>query len=378
MASERADAVVVGAGLLGLAAARELARRGRSALVVEQATVGHERAGSKGTARIFRLGYDDPFYVELARYARERWSRLEDDSGRRLLQVTGQLTFGAGLGRLATAMRDAGAPVERWSREEAAERFPFLGVDGPVLFEPMSGVIAADAVLDVLRGSEGVEVRERTRVTAVRDDGRRVHLSTDSGDIVAGIAVVCAGPWTARLVPVRRSGGADGASSGAAPSFVPTLEQVVYLSPAVAASRVPVFIERRRPWVYGLPVPDGDVVKLALHGGGPVVSADVADLVPDAARCATLADAAARLLPGSSVVDTERCLYDNTPDGDFVVDRVGRVVVGAGTSGHGFKFGPVLGELLAELAVGGMPSWDLGRFRIDRPALAGPPTSVQR
>jgi sarcosine oxidase len=134
-----------------------------------------------------------------------------------------------------------------------------------------------------------------------------------------------------------------------------------------AVDGLPVFVERRRPWFYGLPVASSGVMKISLHGAGPVVS--LQDLAeggdgdrPDDVLVAELMASARRVLPGLAPepVTTERCVYDNSPDGDFVVDRFGRVVIGAGTSGHGFKFAPLLGEVLADLATGVPHREDLG------------------
>jgi sarcosine oxidase len=171
---------------------------------------------------------------------------------------------------------------------------------------------------------------------------------------------------------------------------------VAYLAPAadavepVSVDQVPVFVERRHPWFYGLPVRSEGLVKISLHGAGPAVAldqgaADGADEQPDPGLLAELAVAAKRVLRGlgPEPVATERCLYDNSPDGDFVIDRLGSVVIGSGTSGHGFKFAPLLGEVLADLATG-VPhdhhlgrAADLERFRSGRlPSLVhreGPP-----
>src|ERR1022692_3782580 len=102
--------VVVGGGVLGLSAARSLARRGRQVVVCEQATVGHGMSGSKGSARIFRLGYDDPGYVRLAMAAQRLWRQLEAESETALVTTTGQVTFGDDLDVLVVAMAEAGAP----------------------------------------------------------------------------------------------------------------------------------------------------------------------------------------------------------------------------------------------------------------------------
>src|ERR1700685_307944 len=132
------EVVVVGGGLLGLAAARALARRGREVILLEQAAVGHEAGGSKGSCRIFRLGYDDARWVGLAMRARAPWAALEDECGRRLLHPTPHLTFGDDLDAVHQAMHGAGAPHELLPAAEAAARFPQIATGGPALLEPES------------------------------------------------------------------------------------------------------------------------------------------------------------------------------------------------------------------------------------------------
>jgi sarcosine oxidase len=369
--------VVVGAGVLGLSAAYSLARRGRAVIVCEQGVVGHAGGGSKGSARIFRLGYDDPGYVRLALVAQRLWRRLEAESATTLVTRTGQVTFGDDLDVLVEAMSTSGAPHEKLSAPEVGVRFPTLSVSTGAVFEPESGVIAADDCLVALREMSGIEVRERTRVVGLDDDGRRVTVTVETAEkrdeLRATAVVVCGGPWTTTLVSDL------GVDLGAEA----TLEQVAYLAPMGgpegAVDGLPVFVERRRPWFYGLPVASRGVMKISLHGAGPVVS--LQDLAeggdhdrPDDVLLAALLASARRVLPGLAPepMTTERCIYDNSPDGNFVVDRFGRVVIGAGTSGHGFKFAPLLGEVLADLATGvphredlGSPD-DLQRFRSGR------------
>jgi sarcosine oxidase len=135
---------------------------------------------------------------------------------------------------------------------------------------------------------------------------------------------------------------------------------------------LPVIIERVEPMIYGLPTPDGGLFKVGRHRSSPPVEMADADLAPDPRCDRPLAEAIARLLPdwGSQPVASERCFYDNSPDENFVLDRVGRIVIGAGTSGHGFKFGPLLGEVLADLAQGYPPRLPIGWLGSSRSALA--------
>jgi sarcosine oxidase len=361
------DAAIVGAGLLGLAAARSLAAQGRDFVVLEQAAIGHDGAGSKGSCRIFRLGYADPGYVTAARQALERWRELEAQAGRPILAPTPHITFGPDLPAVQAAMTAAGAPCELLPAEAVAARFPAVRVGGPALLETQSAVIAASEALAALAELAGLtplaalagtgeltppaglaggggRLRTGVRVTGIADDGRQVSLQTSDGSVTAKVAIVAAGPWTAELLGGRLT----------VPT-TPTMEQVAYLDPAGPAGSAPIFICHGGQAPYGLPVPGSALYKIGMHQSGPRVSPDRQDQSPDPAMVARLAAVAERYLPGyrPGPARTERCVYDNTADEDFVLDRIGNVVVGCGTSGHGFKFGPLLGEWLAALAAAG-------------------------
>ena len=245
-----------------------------------------------------------------------------------------------------------------------ASRFAGLDIAGPVLFEPDSGVLAADECLRALRDCAAVEVRTGVRVTSLHQGDRDVSIHTADGDeLRADVVVDCAGPSALSLA----ASGADRAGLVAA---APSLPQVAYFRRADRAhdaTGLPVFIEWGPDMIYGLPVPATSVrsrharaYKVSHHTPGrpPLGPFDPSIGEPlagdDPALVAMLTSAVARLLPGlhPDPVATERCVYDNTVDSDFVIDRIGRIVVGCGTSGHGFKFGPLLGEMLADLAIG--------------------------
>ena len=374
--------IVVGAGLLGLSAAWALSHRGWQVIVLEAAdAVGHAQAGSKGDARIFRLGYPEAHYVEMAVRSGMLWRDLEAATGRRLLHVCGQLTFGdaAALDGIAAAVTAAGAPAEQLSRGEAAQRFPEFAAPGPVLFEPASGALAADVCLRALGHDGRFELRTRTPVTGFHERPHGIEVATADGrTLEADVAVDCAGPAALALL-------GDDAAAAAHIAAPPSLPQVAYFrpkaTPGAGGPLPPVFIEWGDDMLYGLPVPaDGapPTYKVSHHTPGPVVDAyDPADASPggeaafaddDPELLDLLTDAVRRLFPSldPEPVATERCVYDNSADTNFIVDRVGRVVVGCGTSGHGFKFGPLLGVLLADLAEGVTPAFDVRRFALDR------------
>jgi sarcosine oxidase len=325
-----ADVVIVGGGLLGLSTAWALRGR-REVLVLERESVGHARGGSHGPTRIFRLGYIDPAYVAMAQRAAERWRALEADSGVQLLHPTPQLTFGLGADAVFAALESVGAPVERITASTIEARFPAFAGRGDAVLEPASAVIAADATLEALRAHAGAELREGARVNVV--DAQ--HVETDDEHIDANAVVVCAGPWTRALVP--------------AVGTRPTLEHVGYVR---AEGGLPIFIDFTEPAVYGLPTPGSDLYKIAVHHGGSAIDPD-APFAHDVGAVAALQQAVTEWLPGRELVQVDVCPYDNTPDERFVVERVDGIVVGAGTSGHAFKFGPLLGEQLAQLVLAG-------------------------
>jgi sarcosine oxidase len=224
---------------------------------------------------------------------------------------------------------------------ETARRFPVLRVGGQALFEPESSVIAADVALRAL-AARVPEIRTGVRVLRLTDDGRVVTVRTTAGTIVARTAVITAGPWSGQLL----------APLGVPLPGRPALEQVAYLRPVGPAGEAPIFINHADRAPYGLPVPGSALYKIGLHSSGPVSDPDTQDQSDDPYLIKKLSEVAAKYLPGydPEPTATERCIYDNSPDEDFVVDRVGSVVVGSGTSGHGFKFGPLFGEWLADLA----------------------------
>ena len=315
----------------------------------------------------------------MAVLAESLWRDLEAATGRRLLHVTGQLTFGDGdaLTAIATALAARGRAVEVLAPPDAARRFPDLVVPGPALYEPDSGVLAADECLAALRASARFELRTGRRVTSLVSRSDSVAVTTsDGGTLVADIVVDCAGPLALALLD-------DHLPHDTSVQLAPSGPQVAYFlgTGRATTSTLPVFIEWGPDMIYGLPVlgsgAHAGAYKVSHHTpGAPIDRFDPVDPSPwddDPALLARLTGAVSRLLPAldPEPVATERCVYDNSADQDFVLDRVGGVVVGCGTSGHGFKFGPLFGELLADLAEGRNPRVDVSRFRLDRPASTG-------
>ena len=247
---------------------------------------------------------------------------------------------------MAAACQAEGVAVEWLGADGAERRWPGMRFASPVLLQPGGGRIRAADALEALRAqavAAGAELREDELVIQLVPDGEWVRVITEPGAFVAPVAVVTAGAWSGPLL----FGHVD------LPLLTTTCERVAFFEPRDGAEPWPSFIHRDAISHYGLPGPYG-LVKLGEHHTGPVTTGDTRSFEVDPPALADLSDYAAEWLPGLDPVpvDATTCLYTSTPTEDFVLDRSGPIVVGAGFSGHGFKFVPEIGRLLAAMAVG--------------------------
>lgn len=363
--------IVIGAGVVGAAAAYALTARGERVLLVEQHARGHHLGSSHGATRIFRQGYADPEYVALTTGALALWEALEAAAGEELIVRTGAVDHGQPevVDAIAAALADADIPHESLTPEQAAARWPGIAFEGHVLTHPSAGRIRSDRTIEVfltLAERTGLaDLRFDTRVTGLEDHGDDVTVTLSDGSAVRTASVVAAvGSWAPTLVGELLAGRGAGL-----PAIRVTQEQPAHFPSHLPDAAWPSFVH----WadgddVYGLLTP-GEGVKVGFHGTGPVVDPDHRDFVPVPAEAERLQAYVARYVPG---VDATKptfisCLYDNSPDEDFVIDRAGPLTVATGFSGHGFKFAPLLGEMLADLATGGVPH---PRFALPEPAPA--------
>ena len=381
---DRTDVVVVGAGALGSAAARSLGERGVDTVLLEQFRVGHVRGSSHGVGRIFRLSYEQPEYVRMALDALDGWRGLEERAGEPLLITTGGIDVGPDAGECERAMKECGVAAEWISSDEVARRFPGVSVKGrdPVLFQGQFGVCLADRTVAAqvnLARQAGVDVREESPVLALGPGPQGVVVRTRTGEIGARTAVLTAGGWNRWiLADAAEAFVAAGAALPLAviPEMVPTLQQVSYFAPNDASDPWPTFIERgpEMAW-YSVPPSGGAAgVKVGRHVPGRRVDPSDGPFEADPAEEQACAEFAARHLPGvdPAPVRTETCLYTMTADEDFVIDRVGPLTIAGGCSGHAFKFTPLLGEALADLATGRPADLPMHRFSAARPSVAAP------
>lgn len=362
--------VIVGGGVMGTSAARALSSRGRAVLLLERFELGHLSGSSGGPTRNFRLTYHDPIYVRMARAALDRWRQLESAAGSELLRVVGGLDVGEATRISAAALRAAGETFERPSRDEVAERWPMLRFDEDSLFlyQPEGAIIRADQVIQAqvrLARDAGAELREGIVVASIRSRDDEVEVVTTDGDAIrAPTAIVAAGAWTAALL---RDAGID-------LPLRPTLEQSTYLDTGDDGAAIPTVIDwgaapNQPPYLVPDPFRPGEV-KAGAHLSGPTIDPDARSFERDADREAgTIGWIGARFASPPRLLRTDTCLYTTTPDEDFVIDRIGPIVIASPCSGHGFKFAPLLGEVLADLAAGETPTIPLETFAADRPTL---------
>ncbi len=345
MTAPEVEFVVIGAGIVGSATARCLAMAGRETLLVEQFRVGHKRGSSHGASRIFRLSYDDPTYVEMAMRALQLWRELEQECDRELITTTGGLDVGKEVDDHVDALEKCGAAYELIDGREARRRFPAIELPDAeiVLFQRDAGIARADASLAAFVAGariHGATLREGVKATSLGIYDDRVEIMTSDETIHARVAVVAAGGWAAGLLD----------SAGISLPVVPTRETVAYFDLPQDLT-VPSIVDWEDPAFYALADP-GRGIKAGLHHAGPVT--DPAD--EGAVSGETVARLEARvgaIFPSASAGATgaETCIYTNTSDESFIIERHGPVVIGSACSGHGFKFAPLTGKRLASLAL---------------------------
>lgn len=356
------DLVVVGVGGVGSAALCYAARRGLRAVGLEQFVPGHDCGSSHGQTRAIRMAYfEHPDYVPLLKKAYWLWNELEQALARRLFYRVGLLEIGPPQGEVISGVRrsaaEHGLPIIEYQPEEVVGRFPGFSVPEGccVLFEENAGfLLVEECVLAHLELAErlGAHLRHTTQVFALQGSSNGVEVVTSSGIVCARYAVVTPGPWAPQLL---------------APLGLPLRVLKKHLHWYRTASRCyhvdagcPVyFFEIGNQFFYGFPQLDERGIKVAEHTGGelctdPLTTSRDVDPVDRQHVESFLARCMPQVL--LSPTDHAVCFYTMTPDGHFIVDRhphFEHVSYAAGLSGHGFKFVPVLGQALVELAVDG-------------------------
>lgn len=368
------DAIILGLGAMGSAAAYHLAHRGRRVLGIEQFTSPHDQGSSHGGSRIIRQAYwEGAEYIPLVARAFELWRRLERDAGADLLHITGGVVIGGRDGELvprtiAAAERYA-IPMEVLDAAEAGRRVPAfrLAADDAAVYEPGAGYLIPENCVRAhleMAARAGAELRFDEKVLKWTAGAGGVEVVTSRGAYHAEHLVITAGPW------------ANEGMAGVFPLRV-TRQVMVWIEPrggvdAFLPGRFPIYVAedvRGGAPIYGFPAIDGagGGVKAAIHGSDAVCTPETVDRTIHDGDLRRAVDAVKLRIPAldGRVLRAKTCLYTMTPDEHFVIGAhpsVSACTVACGFSGHGFKFASVVGEVLADLAVEGATRHPIGLF----------------
>ncbi len=348
---------------MGSAAAWSLAQAGHEVLLLERFSPGHVQGASHGTTRNFNPAYAEPEYVRLLQRSNVLWDEISSAAGTELLKRTGLVNHGivAEQHAMHVALSRAGFASELLGIAEAEERFSGMKFETEVLHIPAGGQINADLAvtsLQKLASDSGAEIKHGQRVTSISvlaNDCVEVdfHDGTSEQRIRASHAICTLGAWTQKLLGEAVS----------LPAIHVTEEHPVHFAARDLPAAWPGFNHNLDPSrdigspvfgpIYGMHTP-GEGIKVGWHGSGSVIDPDHRphQLIDEQIR--GLQQYAERWLPGAdpTTFESVSCTYANTEDEHFILDRFGPLTVGAGFSGHGFKFVPAIGEHLSDLALG--------------------------
>ena len=358
--------VVVGLGVMGLPTVRALAERGHEVIGIDRHGISAPAGSSAGMTRIFRLAHGRPGDIVLAKKALERWRELEAMSGETLIDQVGLVLRGEPVSEWVAALRDADVPVEELTPADRERVFPELAhrPDEPAAFVPEDGMLFAAKGLAAVAAAArkaGAELSTPERMLAVEETPSGVRVTTDQRVLEADLAVLAVGPWAQSLLEPL----------GLRLPLAPAIGQVSYWRGGAWERRPSLidFVADGKLGVYGLPTP-GKGYKIGLdYGSEEAWDTEAAAWPPRAFEEECNRDWVLAHAPGLATDGphlTEGCPWTMTPDGEYFIDRRGAITVATGCSGHAFKFMPIMGELIADIAEG-RPAWpEADIFRLDR------------
>ncbi|KAL4647200.1 peroxisomal sarcosine oxidase [Arapaima gigas] len=378
MASQDFDCIVIGSGIQGSFTAYHLAKKKKKTLLLEQFVLPHSRGSSHGQTRIIRKAYEEDFYVHMMEEAYHLWSQLESEAGVQFHRHAGVLVLGQEKGKAFQAFKKTAEqnhiPNVVLGPQEFSQQIPNMKLASGegALLDTTAGILYADRALKAVQGvfqSLGGEIKDGEKVAGITP-GSVVTVTTASGAYRAKSLVITAGAWANSLLSLV----------GLQLPLQVLKINVCYWKEKIPgtyslANRFPCFIhldsEGAENDIYGIPSNEyPGLMKVCYHSGSQT-DPDERDRQTDRSDIAILSNYIARHLPGLETVPAvvESCMYTVTPDNNFILDRHpdhSNIVIGAGFSGHGFKFGPIVGKVLSELSVGQEPSYDLSPFRMQR------------
>lgn len=346
------DVAVVGAGVFGAWTAHQLAAAGKRVVLLDAYGAGNSRSSSGDESRIIRMGYGaDEIYTRSAQRSLKLWKKLSARNAQPLFHQTGVLWLAHKddpypVKSLETIIK-VGIPVEKLSIKETRKRFPQIDLEDIswTMFEPDSGVLVARRAVQAIV-SEAIKSGVEYFQEEIEPPTSHESIRTASGrNISAGTYVFACGAWLPKLFPIL-----------VGTRIQPTRQEVVYFgTPGADRFRPPML----PTWIdfkdeaYGLPDLEGRGLKVAIDRHGPIFDPDIGERVVSKKGLAKARAYLARRLPElryAPVSETRVCQYENTSNGDFLIDRhpeMDNVWLVGGGSGHGFKHGPFVGEYVA-------------------------------
>ncbi|MCA0453076.1 MAG: N-methyl-L-tryptophan oxidase [Chloroflexi bacterium] len=371
------DAIVLGAGAMGSAAAYYLAKAGQKVLLLEQFEFNHQKGSSYGLSRIIRYAYDYPQYVELAKVVYPMWTAIEQESSEKLYTRTGGIDFGtsaqASLNNVIATLQQTGIPHEILTPTEARRRYPQFRFEDDmiILYQADTGILSASkSVLAHLRLAEqhGAELKPNTPILSVTPHPNTVEVKTADGTYTAAKLIVTAGSWAKSFL----------ATLGLNLPLTPSACQEMYFETANAANYevgvFPAFIDHKPfeggPMAYGMASHQGSGLKVAWHGGKLYDHPTQIDYTPSQSDIDKALRFNKQYLPDVTGLRSARvCLYTMTPDEHWVLDKhpeYQHIVFAGGCSGHAFKFSTIIGKILTDLALTGETPHDISLFKASR------------
>lgn len=382
--SQHFEAIVVGAGGVGSAAAYYLAKAGQRVLLLEQFEINHQKGSSYGSSRVIRYTYDNPIYIELMRAAYPLWFALQEEAQEQLYVKTGGLDFGAPetdtFQALQASMDTAQLNYEALDRADIQQRYPQFALKAGMvgLFHADSGLLRASrCVLAHIRlaQSRGATVLDRTPVLAITPSQNGAVVKTEKETFSCDRLILTAGSWAKNIL----------AQQGIHLPLEIMPCQLGFYRPnqpkLFEPGTFPVFFAHINgdygEMPYGIPHEDPAIgVKITtFYGWDTVERPEDVDYTPSLAWTKRIRNFARAYIPNAAgpLISTRRCLYTLTPDRDFIVDAhpiYPHIVIGAGFSGHGFKFTTLMGKMLCDIATEGSTPHDTSLFKVNRFQLA--------
>ena len=383
MGSRVFDVIVIGVGSMGSSACYYLAKEGYKVLGLEQFDISHEFGSHAGQSRIIRKAYfENPDYVPLLERAYQNWKALEDETGAKIYHPTGLVYFGPRDHSLIKGVKQSTSlysiKLNTFDTTSAAQQFPqfTMPADFETLFEPDAGFVTPEKAIKLYAEQaikNGANIETHEQVLSWQRDGDSVVVTTDKNIYRCSRLIISAGAWARKMIPPL---------SG---KLKITRQFVAWINPknwdkfTLGNFSCWLLADDEKPGCYyGFPILDetefGGPKGLKLAHHFPAMETD-----PDQVnREVTIEDkknleyALNKYLPGcfQSFLSYKICLYTNSPDEDFIIDKLpgyeGRVVIATGFSGHGFKFASVIGEILSDLAIKGATTLPIDFLRAAR------------